>query len=133
MAKKPLAPVVRIAPLGELKIYPITEAELDELERGSPASIHLNFALFFRGIAVSLLVSLIATDISSNRIFTVFVVFFAATAIAAIVFSVFWYLHRRSSGSLAKRIRGRMPPAPGIQETIEASMQNKLLPTEKPE
>jgi hypothetical protein len=114
-----LAPVVRVAPLGELKIYPITEAELDELEKGSPASLHLNFALFFWGIALSLFGTLIATSIQATRVFVVFVIFFCGTFIAACIFSILWFINHRSSGSLARRIRERMPPPQGIQEQSE--------------
>src|SRR5207302_1073926 len=116
VAKQIIAPVIRVAPLGELKIYPITESELDELERGSPASIHLNFSLFFWGISASLLATLLTTTIASNRAFIVFVVFFCGSLLAAIVFTVLWFVQHRSSGSLARRIRGRMPPPPGVQE-----------------
>ena len=48
MAKQTILPVVRVAPLGELKVYPITESELDELARGSASSLYLNFSLFFQ-------------------------------------------------------------------------------------
>src|SRR5205814_1286414 len=107
----------RFAPLGELKVYVLTEAEVYELARGA-ASIHLNFALFFWGVAISLGFALIATTIPSTRKFVVFVVFFAATLIAGVIFSVLSYIHHRSSGNLLKRILARMPPAPSIQETI---------------
>lgn len=107
---------MRIAPLGELKVYAITEAELNELAHGSPSSIHLNFALFFWGVGGSLLATLLATTIQSTRVFVVFVVFFVGTFIPAVVFSAMWWLQHRSTGDLVRRIRDRMPPAPGIQE-----------------
>jgi glucan phosphoethanolaminetransferase (alkaline phosphatase superfamily) len=117
--KQNFAPVIRVAPLGELKVYAITEAELDQLEHGSPSSIYLNFALFFWGVCLSLFAALLTATGLSNRAFVVFVVFFAVTLVAAAVFSVLWAIHHRSSGNLANRIRGRMPPL-AIQETAGA-------------
>ena len=122
MANQPkISPVVRVAPMGELRVYPITEGELDELERGSPASIHLNFALFFWGSAISLFASVVAAPGLSIRPFTVLVVFLCGCSIAALVFTVLWFLNHRIAGSVAKRIRDRMPPAPAIQEPMSAS------------
>ncbi len=36
-------PVIREAPLGELKVYRVYEHQLDELAQGSPVSLLLNF------------------------------------------------------------------------------------------
>jgi hypothetical protein len=56
--KQPTHPNVRVAPLGELRVYPVYEHELETLGRGSPASLFLNFALALlptaAGIAVTL-------------------------------------------------------------------------------
>jgi glucan phosphoethanolaminetransferase (alkaline phosphatase superfamily) len=111
-----VAPVIRVAPLGELRIYPITEAELDELERGSPASIHLNFALLFWGVAATLVVAILTTSIEPARRFYVFVIATCACIVAALLFSVLWFINHRDSKQLSKRIRERMPPPPAIQE-----------------
>ena len=119
MAKSSLQPVIRVAPLGELKVYPITEAELNELERGSAASVHLNFALFFWGIAIPLFFTIWLANFTKDRTFNVFVIFFAVTLVAGLVFSVLWFLSNRRSTRLADEIRRRMPPAPAIQESNE--------------
>jgi hypothetical protein len=120
VAKQNLAPVIRFAPLGELRVYAITETELEQLERGSLASLYLNFALFFWGVAGSLFAALLTATIPSVRVFVVFVVFFGITLVAAVIQTIFWRLHHKSSGGLAKRIRDRMPP-PAIQ-VVEQSV-----------
>jgi hypothetical protein len=123
MAKQQqLSPVVRVAPMGELRIYPITEAELDELARGSSGGIYLNFALFFAGLAISLIVTLNTTTMPDRR-FYVFVIFFAATLVAALVLGVLWFVQHRSTKNLAKQIRERMPRTDPIQEIIPAADQ----------
>jgi len=81
--------------------------------------MHLTFALSFLSSALSFFVALLASDIPSIRVFTVFVVLLAATAIAALVFFIFWFVQHRSSRNLVGEIKGRMPPAPGIQEPAE--------------
>lgn len=57
MARKggePAPPVIRHAPLGELKVYTIYEHELDSLAQGSPTSLLLNFALLLLPTSLSL-------------------------------------------------------------------------------
>ena len=44
-----MRPVIRVAPPGELNVYPVYEHQLDLLAQGSPSSLFLNFALFFLG------------------------------------------------------------------------------------
>lgn len=114
MAKQ-FVPVVRVAPLGELRVYVVTEAELDELARGSPVATHLNLAIFFWGAAIALLSSLLTTSMST-RVLVFFVVFFAATSIAGFVLTALWHRQRRSSKDLVRSIRSRMPLPEGIQE-----------------
>jgi hypothetical protein len=80
----PLDPAIHSVRLDKLRIFEISEAELEELERGSPESIFLNLALAVLSIAISFSVSLFTTRIESNRTFIVFVV---VTAIS----------HRRST------------------------------------
>jgi hypothetical protein len=117
-----LHPVIRVAPLGELKVYLITEAELNELERGSAASVHLNFALFFLGIAIPLFFTIRLAGFATDRTFNVFVIFFAVTFVAGLVLSVLWFLSHSRSTRLAGEIRRRMPPPPAIQEPVEMSL-----------
>lgn len=107
---------IRIAPLGELRLWVISEQELNEAEQGSPSSLYLNFALFLIGAGLSFLVSLIATEITSIKTFTVFVVVAVVFLIVGLLLLALWYRMHRSTKTLAQRIRERMPPAPGIPE-----------------
>jgi hypothetical protein len=109
-----LLPAIRVAPLGELRVYVISEEELNVLEQGSPASQNLNFALALLSSGFTSLATLLATDIQSVRTFVVFVVITVVFLVAGVVLFAGWYRLRRSSQGLAQRIRGRMPPPPGI-------------------
>ncbi|MEN1682165.1 MAG: hypothetical protein AAGJ46_21515 [Planctomycetota bacterium] len=108
-------PVITYAPLGELKVYHITEDELDQLEQGSPASLLLNFSLPCLSISISLFASLLLTTIGSPFRFAGFVAVAVATLVAgAVLLALWWKAHSRVA-KLADRIRARMPN-PGVPE-----------------
>lgn len=110
-------PAIRVAPLGELRVYVISEDELNEPEQGSPASQHLNFALALLASGLSFLATLLTTSIQSNRTFAVFVVLSVVFLLVGTILFSNWFRLRRSSKGLAQRIRERMPPAAGIRES----------------
>jgi hypothetical protein len=114
-----LLPAVRVAPLGELRVYVISEEELNELEIGSPASLHLNFSLALLASGLSFLATLLTADITAPRTFAVFVILSAVFLVGGAFLFANWFRLRRSSKGLAQRIRDRMPPAPGIPESSE--------------
>ncbi|MCH8054421.1 MAG: hypothetical protein IH895_10190 [Planctomycetes bacterium] len=109
-------PVIRVAPLGELKAYIISENELDELARGSPASLLLNLALAFIPTRVTFLIALLTITIQSTRIFIVFVICCVVFVLAGVILLLLWWRYASSSRSMINRIRKRMPPARSAQE-----------------
>jgi hypothetical protein len=64
-----IKPAIRIAPLGELRLWVISEQELMEVENGSSSSLCLNFSLFLLGSGLSFLITLLVTDIQSTKTF----------------------------------------------------------------
>lgn len=111
-----LPPVISVAPLGELRVYPIYGHELDELAQGSPVSLCLNFGLALLASGLSFLTNLLATEIPSSRTFTVFVVLTVVFLLAGTGSLAIWWKLYRSTRNLAQRIRERMPPPRGIPE-----------------
>ncbi|MBY0522195.1 MAG: acetate uptake transporter family protein [Gemmataceae bacterium] len=112
-----VAPVLRVAPLGELRIYTVTEAELDTISRGSPGSIFLNFAIGLLPLGFSFLLTLLTTRIEA----TVALVFFVSGCIifflAGIICAVLAYYYHSSTAMVIQTIKDRMPPpTPIIQE-----------------
>jgi len=83
---------------------------LQILERGSPDSILLNFAIFLGSVAVSFLIALITTEIHSSRTFAVFVIITVAAFIVGAVLLALWIWYRRSTTTIFDQIRRRMPP-----------------------
>src|SRR4051812_34027248 len=96
-----LDPAIHRVRLDRLRIFEISEAELEALERGSPESIFLNLALAVLAVAISFSVSLTTTKIESNRNFTVFVVVTVVGYLAGITFGVLWLISRRSLKSVS--------------------------------
>lgn len=111
-----LTPSVRVAPFGELRAYIVYEYELDELERGSPASLFLNFALFLFGTGITLLVTLLTTRIANDRLFNGFVSACILTLLVGLILGLLWLRSHYSTSGVIVRIRDRMPPSPPIQE-----------------
>lgn len=111
-----ILPVIYVAPLGELEVYPIYGHELDEFAKGSPVSLCLNFALTLLASGLSFLTTLLVTDISSIKTFNVFVILTVVFLLVGIILLTIWWKLYRSTRNLAQRIRERMPPGPGIPE-----------------
>lgn len=119
-----LAPMIRVAPVGDLNIYAVTEYELDELARGSPASIQLNLCIFFSGIWISLLIALCTTTIPDRRMFDVFVLAFLVSLCFSAVLGIMWRRNYSSTKHLVAAIKARMPPTTeAFQETPTASAE----------
>lgn len=113
---EPGPPVIRYAPLGELRVYTVHEHELEVLAQGSPASIYLNFALALLPVAITLFVALITTPVPPGYLYQAFVCVCAMTLIAGIVLLVLWSRQRSGAKALIQQIKNRMPPPEGIQE-----------------
>lgn len=77
--------VIREAPPGELRIYRVFEYQLDLLAQGSPASLLLNFSLFFLGVAATALGTLLTAPPTVDRVFYGFLIVFLVCLIAGVV------------------------------------------------
>lgn len=106
---------MRVAPLGELRAYTISEHELERLEQGAPLSYLLTIGLCLLSADVTVLATLLSTSLPDLT----FVLFFCALLILAIAGGVCTFLGwslRTSSRELAREIRGRMPDAPTVRQ-----------------
>lgn len=87
------------------------------LERGSPDSLFLNFAVFLLSVAVSFLIAVTTTVIESDRLFTVYIVVTVVGLVTGFVLLAIWYRNRQSVSVIVAKIRSRLPPE-GIQEAL---------------
>jgi hypothetical protein len=113
MAKKTnssdFSPEIKRARIDCLNIYEISEGELEILEKGSPGSIFLNFAIFLIGSALTLLVAILTTDIKSNNTFIIFVVLSIVGLLSGLLLLFLWHRNNKSISKLIEIIRSRLP------------------------
>jgi hypothetical protein len=123
MAKtsRQLEPAIHRVRLDRVTILEITEAELEALERGSPESIYLNLCVGTGSIGISFLISLLTTTIPNTQVFCVFVIATVVSLLASLTFGLLWRQSQQSSRTVAKRIRGRMPPEGDQVDSVVAA------------
>jgi hypothetical protein len=109
---RPAPPIVRYAPLGELRVYEISEAEFEKLEAGPPGQLHLNFALAMLPAALTIFITLQSTTIASDRLYIGYQIAFWALAVQGVISLARWRYSSRSYRVLIQEIRGRMPARP---------------------
>jgi hypothetical protein len=110
--QKPLQPVVRVAPPGELNAYVVFEHQLDALAQGSPTSLLLNFSLFFLGVSLTAFATLFSVPATSDRAYYTFLIIFLITGIAGAVLLVMWWNTHTSVKQTISEIKSQMPPNP---------------------
>jgi hypothetical protein len=115
--KKSEEQLVRVAPLGELRAYTISEHELEKLEQGTPVGHLLTIGLCLLSAAVTIVATLFSTSLTGQTL----TLFFCALLIFAIIGCICTYLGWRarvSTKELARQIRARMPDAPSVQQVL---------------
>jgi hypothetical protein len=126
-----LPPRVRRSRDPEVIFYIIKDSELVDLERGSPDSILLNFAVFFLSTFASFLAALLSASIPHQRTFLVFVVITTVSGAAGFVLLVLWLFSRRRVSSVVRTIRDRLEPEAGIQEPTQVVRRSTDPPRDR--
>jgi hypothetical protein len=109
-------PVIRVVPPTELSIYPVYEHQLDLLAQGSPASLFLNFSLFFLGVAATAAGTLWSAPPDRDRVYYTFLIILLVALIAGVVMLVLWWFMHASTQSLIATIKSQMPQNPAVQD-----------------
>jgi hypothetical protein len=122
--KQPTEPVLRVAPLGELRIYPVYEYEFEALGRGSPASLFLNFSLALLPTAAGIAVTL-GSSTTSDLNFVVFTCIGVIFALVGLICLFIWWRLHSSARTLMQDIKNRMPPSPRIQKQADEAGQTE--------
>jgi hypothetical protein len=123
-------PAIRRARIDRLNIFEVSESELDILERGSPESLLLNFAIFLLSSSGNLLIALLTTRIESERVFIIFVIGTLVGFVGGLLLLALWGWYRRSRSTIFEQIRRRMPPE-GVPTDASASAVIDM-PTSEP-
>ncbi|MCT4214971.1 hypothetical protein HZP46_05735 [Elizabethkingia anophelis] len=105
---------VKRAKLDSLKIYEITEKELDTLEKGSGDSLFLNFAISLFSIFISFLIVLLTVDFfydDKDDLVIKFIIFICLTIITllgSIICFIAWYRNKGDFKTTLQEIKNRM-------------------------
>jgi hypothetical protein len=94
--------------VASLSLYEITDHELDVLEKGTPGSLHLNFGILLLSVGSSFLITLLSTNIQSNRIFTIFVVLCSIGIIGGTFLVFLWYRMKGEVTNVVRKIKNRI-------------------------
>jgi hypothetical protein len=103
-------PAIRRARFQSLTIYEVSDGELDTLERGSPDSLYLNFAIFLLSSAVSITVALLTTTPATVLVTFAFVAFAMIAFLAGVFRLLLWRRSRSTRIDCINVIRSRLPP-----------------------
>lgn len=106
--QKPLR--IRRGRVDSLDLYEIKDNELDTLEKGSPADLQLNFAIFLLSTAVSAICTLVSATFESSRVETVFILVAIVGLVGGVYLLAAWSRSRASVKELCIGIRNRIPP-----------------------
>lgn len=90
-------------------VFDLKENELEIFEKGSPADIQLNFAIFLLSAAVTALCSLLTAKFDSQITTTVFIVLTIVGFLGGILLLLLWRSNHTSMKQICKRIRDRIP------------------------
>jgi protein-S-isoprenylcysteine O-methyltransferase Ste14 len=119
---------VSVARLGRLKVYEVSEAELERFEvegerlkNGPPGQVHLSFALALLPAAFTVLITLQTVEIKNDRTYYGHWIAFWLLSVQGLValvqwrtMSVRWWKTCDSIKTLVQIIRSRMPEGQGV-------------------
>ena len=105
-------PVIRQGSVDFIDVYEVKESELDLLEKGSPATLDLNFAIFLFSSAVTSVIALLSSGFKSERVESIFITVSIIAFIASLYLGFRWWVSRKSIKKLVQTIRDRIDSTP---------------------
>jgi len=108
--------IIRRERVESVDLYEIKDTELDALEKGTPAELQLNFAIFLLSLAFGAITSLATTTFPSKAMETTFIVVSIVGVLLGVYLMIAWWRTRSEVRELCKRIRQRIPPNPASRE-----------------
>ena len=126
---KPLR--VRRGRVESVDLYEIKDNELDALEKGTPAELQLNFAVFLLSIAFGAISSLFTASFPNKTIETIFIVIGVSGILIGAYLLIAWSRTRSTVKVLCQRIRERIPPE--AKASLETDSDSELPSVEDPD
>ncbi|RLK02159.1 hypothetical protein [Tenacibaculum discolor] len=102
-------PKIKRGRYDSLVLYEVSESELYIIERGSPSSTYLNFAIFSLSIGLSFLASLLTFDLDnqSDKAYIVFVVITVLGILLGLLLLIIWWRSKNQFDDVIKKIKSR--------------------------
>lgn len=92
----------------DIEIFPVTDDQLDELEKGTNSDLYLEFGLCLISVFASFLCSLLVLDFSSSpKAFQFYSVICVVTGPFAILLLILWWRNRKDTTKLINKIRSQ--------------------------
>jgi hypothetical protein len=124
---------IRRGRVESVDLYEIKDSELEILERGSPADLQLNFAIFLLSLAFTGICTLATAIFEKPKIELTFFVVTVCSTLIGIYLLISWFRNRTSLKVLCKRIRQRIPPDSGVVVLADVNVQETTFISNKPQ
>lgn len=102
-------PRIRRGRVDSVDLYEIKDTELDLLEKGSPADIHLNFAIALITAAFTAITALSTATFANAIVQLSFIVAVGIGLVGGAYFGFMWWRSPTSSKAICRTIRKRIP------------------------
>ena len=105
-------PLIKRGRVDSVNLYEIKEEELELLEKGSPASVQLGFAIFLFSSAVTCIAAWATADFKWDIVENIFAFIGIGGIISGVYLLVIWWRTRKSISRVVLTIRKRIDPDP---------------------
>lgn len=122
--------VVRRGRVDSVDLYEVKENELELLEKGSPATLQLNFAIFLFSIAITAIVALATTTFKWPIVETIFTFVAVVGILMGGYLIISWWRTRSSILKVIETIKNRIVEEP-VSATVD--LATKTVAPESPE
>lgn len=113
---------IRRGRVESVDLYEIKDSELDIFQRGSPADLQLNFAIFVLSLAFSAIASLATATFKNDNIHTTFIVVAVVGVLLGVYLLISWFRNRTSLHTVCDRVRERIKETEVIVTTSSSSI-----------
>jgi len=103
---KPLR--IRRGRVESVDLYEIKDSELETFRRGSPADLHLNFAIFLLSLAATAIAALATATFTNDNIHTTFIVAAVVGVLGGVFLLISWFINRTPLTEVCDKIRQRI-------------------------
>ena len=105
-------PLIKRGRVDSVNLYEVKENELELLEKGSPANLQLNFAIFLFSIALTCIVALATSNFKWEVVKLIFIVISVVGVLGSAFLIMSWWRARTPIAEIVSTIRNRINQDP---------------------